>query len=219
MGKLIYGIRENCRYDLSASGGKEKDMRKLQIKVAIIIFSFAFLQSQSKASGYYNWTEGDYNIPDLWGADADVLNTRNNVRVSMFNGAYVAQFNMFDNSKLTMYDGYINTLNIYPDATAIVRGGDIHYLWVDPASVGWVKLYAYDVRVSPLPDSHGYLALYGYWLADDSFFSIQLENGISTYPHIQIIPEPATLVLLGLGSFAIFRRRRSRHIHRWYCEF
>jgi hypothetical protein len=62
--------------------------------------------------------------------------------------------------------------------------------------------------IDPIPDSQGYRSMRGYWLADDSFFAIVLKNGNSTYPHIQIIPEPASLVLLGLGGLAIFKRNR-----------
>jgi hypothetical protein len=117
-------------------------------------------------------------------------------------------FNMYDNSQLTMYDGFIGTLNLYPDTTAIIKGGDIHYLWIDPATTGWVKLYAYDMYVDPLPDSQGYLDIHGNWLADNSFFDIELQNGISTYSHIQIVPEPATIAFLALGGLAVLRRRK-----------
>jgi PEP-CTERM motif len=115
---------------------------------------------------------------------------------------------MYDNSKLTMYGGYITTLNLYPDTTAIIKGGDIHYLWIDPTTVGWVKLYAYDMEIAPLPDSQGRLDIHGNWLADNSFFDIELQNGISTYSHIQIVPEPTTIALFALGGLGILKRRR-----------
>ena len=110
-----------------------------------------------------------------------------------------------------MYDGFIGTLNLYADATAIIKGGDISQsLWIDPATTGWVKLYAYDMYVSPQPDSQGYLSIHGYWLADNSFFDISLQNGISTWSHIQIVPEPASALLIGLGWAFVRLRKRQR---------
>ena len=183
-------------------------MLKLRTNILVIILSLVFLHSQSNASIRINWTAGDYNIPNLGWAGADILNTYNNVTVTIPGEDGVSgEFNMYDNSKLIMYDGYITTLNLYPDATAIVKGGNIHYLWIDPTTDGWVKLYAYNMYVSPFPDSHGYRDIHGYWLADNSFFDIELENGTSTYSHIQIVPEPTTLFLLTLGGLFLRKRK------------
>jgi len=184
-------------------------MFKLRTIILVIILSL-FLQGQSNATITLNWTTGDYNIPyPGWPGGVSVLNTYNNVTVTMLGGGGIGGvFNMYDNSQLTMYDGFIGTLNLYPDTTAIIKGGDIHYLWIDPATTGWVKLYAYDMYVDPLPDSQGYLDIHGNWLADNSFFDIELQNGISTYSHIQIVPEPATIAFLALGGLAVLRRRK-----------
>jgi PEP-CTERM motif len=184
-------------------------MLKLRTIILVAILSLGFLQGQSDATVTLNWTAGDYNIPDLgWTGGVSVLNTYNNVTVTMLGGGGVGgEFNMYNNSKLTMYGGFIGTLNLYPDTTAIIKGGNIsQYLWIDPTTTGWVKLYAYDVEVIPL--SNDYLSLHGNWLADNSFFDIELQNGISTYSHIQIVPEPTTIALLALGGLGLFRRRR-----------
>jgi len=118
-------------------------MRGLKVVISSLIFSLAFLQCTSKGWEFVDLTEGDYNIPDPinhpnW-ASIDLLNIYKDVTITMRNtmgGGSVDVFNMYDNSKLTLYDGFISTLNIYPDASAIVRGGDIHYLWIDPATTG-----------------------------------------------------------------------------------
>lgn len=183
-------------------------MFKTRTIALVALISLGFLQGQSNASIIINWTTGDYNIPNSKWFGADILNTYNNVTVTMPGGGGVeGEFNMYDNSQLTMYGGYIGTLNVYPDATAIIKGGDIsQYLWIDPTTTGWVKLYAYDVEVIPL--SNDYLSLHGYWLADNSFFDIELQNGTSTYSHIQIVPEPISLALLAIGGLGILKPRR-----------
>ena len=183
-------------------------MFKLRTHILVIILSLVFLQGQSNASIIINWTTGDYTIPYSGWSGADILNTYNNVTVAMPGGGVGGTFNMYDNSKLTMYGGYITTLNLYSDTTAIIKGGDIHYLWIDPTTAGWVKLYAYDMYVSPQQDSQGYLGIHGNWLADNSFFDIELQNGISTYSHIQIVPEPVSFALLALGGLGILKKHR-----------
>jgi hypothetical protein len=180
-------------------------MFRLRILTLILILTLAFLQNQSKA---VNWENGNYSIPNSeWPGGSEVLNTYNDVIVTMLSGGGVEVFNMYDNSELTMNDGFINTLNLYPDATASLFGGTIHYLWVDPSSTGWVKLYADNVTFMP-PNPSGNIEVHGWWLANpDIFFAIELQ-GASSYSHVQIVPEPATIAFFALGGLSAFRRRR-----------
>ena len=138
------------------------------------------------------------------------LNTYDNVTVKMYEGG-VNQFSMYDNSVFTMYGpGSVDYLNLYENATASFFGGQImSELYIDPASMAQVKLFAHDITFLPLnppfePYSEGILN--GRWLSNEMPFSINLV-GQGAYSHIQFIPEPATLVLIGLGGLAAFRRR------------
>ncbi|MGD0078642.1 MAG: PEP-CTERM sorting domain-containing protein [Sedimentisphaerales bacterium] len=107
---------------------------------------------------------------------------------------------MYDSSHLDMYAGYItDELNLYENATASFFGASyIGQIWVDTASTGLVKFYATNV-------SYGQTGIIGNWLSNGQYFDMDFTG--DTYSHVQIVPEPTTLVLLALGSLAILRRR------------
>jgi len=165
-----------------------------------------FLQGKLDAYTIINWTAGDYNIPNLEWSNVDVLNTYNNVTVTILDeggGGVSDEFNMYDHSHLTMFGGFIDELNLYPNATATIYGGDyIGSIWVDTASTGWVKLYAVELFYDPLYNTIDYK-----WLDDDMTYVLQL-YGSGTYSHLQFIPEPTSAVLFTLGSLFISLRNR-----------
>jgi len=153
------------------------------------------------------WTSGEYEIRSgtPWSTILE-LQTYNNVTVRMYDGG-VNQFSMYDNSNLSMYGpGSVDSLNLYENATAFLYGGWImSELYIDPASTGVVKLYAEFDRFEPYgPNGKGHL--YGNWISDESPFSVYLSSD-GAYSKVQFIPEPASLLLLGLGAIAISRKR------------
>jgi len=180
-------------------------MRRLISLAWILLLTFS--QGQLNADVVLNWS-GDthYDIPGSpeWAGAANVLNTYDNVTVTMLGGDGIGgQFNMHDNSQLTMYGGFIGELNLYQNSKATFFGGDyIGSIWVAPESTGWVKLYAVELFYDPLYNTIDYK-----WLDNDMTHVLQLQ-GSDTYSHLQFIPEPATLLLLGLGALAGLRHRR-----------
>ena len=68
------------------------------------------------------------------------------------------------------------------------------------------NIYGYGFQYNPLTGDYGGGQLTGFWM-DDTPFSIDLWYSsypgapiIDTYAHIVLIPEPATLLLLGSGG-------------------
>ncbi|MFA5554865.1 MAG: hypothetical protein WDA68_09970 [Phycisphaerae bacterium] len=143
-------------------------MHKTYSRVLITALLLALLSSYTNAAKIYDLTEGNYVIPDHFNEpyffDADILSTYNDVAVSMINNfgtSSISTFNVFDDSQLFMYAGYISELNLYDNASAELYGGTINKLrigciltakgdWiVDPESTAQVTIYARDVRFSP----------------------------------------------------------------------
>ena len=173
--------------------------------IALLIVTVAVLPSKSFA--VVEWTSGSYEITSSneWSWISE-LRTYNDVTVTMYSGG-VNQFSMHDNSKFSMYGGSVNYLNLYDNAAVSFFGSTyMNELYIDPANTGWVKLYAYDVRFEPY-GSYGKGTIYGNWSANKMPFQFDLTSN-GAYSHIQIVPEPATLVMLGLGGIAILKRRK-----------
>jgi len=154
------------------------------------------------------WTSGEYEIRlgNQWSTILE-LQTYNDVIVRMYDGG-VNQFSMYDNSNFSMYGpGSVDSLNLYENATASLSGGWIMSdLYIDPASTGWVKLYAEFDRFEPYgPNGEG--TVYGNWLANEMPFSIDLV-GDGAYSKVQFIPEPASALIFALGAGWIASRRK-----------
>jgi hypothetical protein len=184
-------------------------MRKLSAILSFSIFLLFSALAGSLPADIVEWYEGDHEIGV--GKERDwisELHTYNDVTVTIYEGGGVGTFKMYDNSSLTSVQ-CIAHLYLYDNATASFSNGiSAMYLNISPSSTGWVKLYAYDVTFNPSNpfEPYGEGEIRGKWLANDMFFSIDL-FGDGAYSHIQIVPEPATLLLFGLGGLVICRRK------------
>jgi hypothetical protein len=189
-------------------------MNKLQKTIIGLILLTAFLPVNSNAG--VTWTgSGHYQIGGEFGYPNVVeVNTFDTVTVTMVEGGSESRINMYDSSHLDMDGGDIgDELNLYENATASLFGASyIGDLWVEAASTGWVKLYAYNVIFMPsaVPEDGG--GVVGRWNSNNQWFDIQFKGdrtqGEITKSFIQIVPEPTTLALLALGSLALLRRRQ-----------
>ncbi len=119
-----------------------------------------------------------------------------------------------DYSDLLYLDGLTEEITIYDDATAILKGGRIDYLRSlqvvgDSPHItiecqdGWSWLYT----------SSEVTGITGLW-ADSTAFNIVFFNDDTfgydpVWENINVIPEPATLALFGLGGLVLRRRRKA----------
>ena len=108
---------------------------------------------------------------------------------------------------LNMFGGTVGSVEVHNIAN--LYGGVISdYL----LATSTVNIYGYGFEYDPLAGNYQGGQLTGFWL-DDTPFSIDLYYDdtpggpiIDTWPHIVLIPEPATVVLLALGGIMLRKR-------------
>lgn len=123
-------------------------------------------------------------------------------------GGYVNILNVIYSSEVNISGGRVR--NVFPGNSATVNlyGGQIDNIAGGDDSI--VNVFGYDLASANIGGSYGDGWVSGFW-ADDTPFSIDLYHS-NTYSHIVLhdtaIPEPATVLLLGLGGLAFLRKRR-----------
>ena len=186
----------------------------------IILLLMLFLISQATWATAYvvgpgdefgNWIIDDYDTFLMTGGQGEdlsfsdwstgTINDTDPIIGEMDGGIW--EVTTYSYSELTINGGEINDLESYHESLIHIYGGQILGDLTVYNSTAWVHIYGYDFGGSSS-------VVTGFW-ADNTPFSINLvDDGISTYNQIvfHIIPEPATLLMLGLGGLVLRNKNR-----------
>jgi len=161
-------------------------------------------------SSVLNITDGDISI--LHAYDFSTVNA---------SGGYIHSPTAWDSSTINI-SGTFNAVEVGATATGIVNvmGGSMKAIagWGGVINLyggtvtdnmhavsGWVNVFGYDLEKSSTGGKYGYGYVSGFW-NDGTALTIDIGSS-GTYSHINLVPEPASLILLTLGSLIIRRRR------------
>ncbi len=169
---------------------KTKSIRTIYgLAILAVIMFLSILPVQAEV-----WTSGHHEILD--GEVHGEVYIYNDVTLDIFGGD-IFRLAAFDTTITNWYNGTMDTLRPRDDSIINIYGGMLDTLGATENSI--VNLYAYDLAITHTGGFWDDGQVSGKYYLDDTSFIFDLW-GQNTYLHINIVPEPASLLLLSLGS-------------------
>jgi hypothetical protein len=166
-----------------------------------IVFTFLILLLiSSPLTADTVWVSGHHEIND--GDMYGEIWMYNDCTLDIFGGT-IGRLAAYDTTVTDWYDGSMNTLWTRENSIVNIFGGLLDRF--DPGENGLVNLYAYDVVHHTTGGYWDGGWIEGRYLVDDSYFNFDIPGEFAV-SHINIVPEPSTLVLISLGL--LFLRKR-----------
>ena len=119
---------------------------------------------------------------------------------------------MNNNSHLIYSEGVTNSIYAIQDATAYINGGQINLLKsVQKPTLGkTITIDCMPNSWSWIGEKDAYTGITGLWENGEEFTITFVNDHLNIFPdtwtHIDVIPEPVTMLMLGLGTLLLKRR-------------
>jgi len=172
-----------------------REMRKIVLTMWVILAGACPVSASSITidSGHYTWTDSDPYYDEVFLENSASLD---------FIGGVIGHLDTRHDSLANIDGGNMDYLGTYDNSVVNLYTGE--WDWLVSHNNSKVYLWAYNVIYDPTGGIYADGSLEGYFYKDDTEFNFSLLNP-GTYSHVEIIPEPTTLLLLGFG--AIFLRK------------
>ena len=171
-------------------------------------YSDGTIDSGTPVASVSTWNNAKVSMA---GATITSLDTFNSSQVTMLDGMVTQGTSVWGGSQLTVKGGSVDlSLEVHDLAVVNLRGGSVNG-WVYAEDESVINLYAYGVNYNPDEGRWNGGQISGYWYQDNANCSLDLVNNLdsplTTYNHINIVPEPAALSLLALGTILARRKK------------
>ena len=144
---------------------------------------------------------GNDTVVDMFGGWVLSTTTHEESTFSYYGGTLEGPLTCSDNSTVNIWQGGVSTV-VEDNSVLNLLGGFGSDL---SATGGLINLYAYDIVYDSSIGGCGGGIIEGKYYHDDSYFAYDLYPG--TYSYINIVPEPITFLLLGLGGLLLGKRK------------
>ena len=146
------------------------------------------------------WTSGHHEIRE---GDVHAEIYMYNDATAKMVGGDVLKLEVSDAGRFEMLGGEMIDLRLHDSSVADLHGGVLDRLGITES--GHLNLYGYDITYHETGGHYDRGWIEGTFIASDSYFNFDfVEPG--TFSHINVVPEPATLLLVGIGT--IFLKKR-----------
>lgn len=176
----------------------------MKAKVIITIFAVSMLCGACPVQAGLVFSSGVNTYDDSYGYNFEVW-VKNGATLNVLGGE-IGKLELTNSVTVNLYRSDIDWLWTGDNSIVNIHGDNINWLAAYENSV--VNLYAYDVTYHPTGggDYGNKEWIDGTFYSDDNSFSFWLYND-EAYSHVNIVAEPATILLFVLG-WSFLRKRK-----------